>query len=183
MRLEYPADQLALLSLWAGADVSHWTAVAGRVRSPGVIVAGGFDTGPAGVGDCVQLLHLTFDVVAPTRGCGVIVTALTDDLAGAVVEYTGEPTEMLRLGIASVAGDPMGVRYTVPAGIGGRVRVAVYDRTGALVRVLVDGVCRPGTHTVQWDGREDDGRSAPPGVYLCRLQAGGAAASQPIARR
>jgi hypothetical protein len=58
----------------------------------------------------------------------------------------------------------------------GRVRLAVYDLQGRLVRRLVDGDLPAGAHTRAWNGRGDDGRRLAGGSYLVRLDADGAAA-------
>ena len=53
------------------------------------------------------------------------------------------------------------------------VRLAVYDAFGRRVRVLRDGATQyAGEHRLSWDGRDDAGREAAPGVYLARLVAG-----------
>lgn len=52
-----------------------------------------------------------------------------------------------------------------------RVRLAVYDIRGALVRTLVDEKRAAGEHRVSWDGRDAFGRSAASGVYFYRLEA------------
>jgi hypothetical protein len=63
------------------------------------------------------------------------------------------------------------IRYDLP---GARpVRLQVYDVSGRLVRILVDGEIQlAGRHEIVWDGRDDTGQAAASGVYLCRLQAG-----------
>ena len=44
---------------------------------------------------------------------------------------------------------------------------------GRAVRTLVRDVIVPaGRHAVVWDGRADDGRELPSGVYFSRLEAG-----------
>ncbi len=53
-----------------------------------------------------------------------------------------------------------------------RVRLEVFGVDGRRVAVLLDGSLPPGPGRVVWDGRGDDGRPAPSGVYLCRLSAG-----------
>lgn len=54
------------------------------------------------------------------------------------------------------------------------VRVTVHDAAGHLVRVIEDGVARAsGRQETAWDGRNDDGRAAPAGVYLATVTAGG----------
>ena len=53
------------------------------------------------------------------------------------------------------------------------VRLAVYDAFGRRVRVLRDGASQDaGEHRLSWDGRDELGRAAAPGVYLARLVAG-----------
>ncbi len=53
------------------------------------------------------------------------------------------------------------------------VQLAIYDTRGRQVRALISGDVVPaGRHTLVWDGRGDDGRELPSGVYLSRLQAG-----------
>lgn len=54
-----------------------------------------------------------------------------------------------------------------------QARLAVYDLRGALVRTLLDGTVEPGTHRLEWDGRDSRGRRAASGVYFLRLSAGG----------
>jgi len=54
------------------------------------------------------------------------------------------------------------------------VSIEVFDAAGALVRRLITGAQMPaGNHTVDWQGRHDDGRSMAAGVYLVRMRAGG----------
>jgi len=52
---------------------------------------------------------------------------------------------------------------------GGRVRAAVYDAAGRLVRVLADRRAPAGALSLRWDGRAEDGRSAASGVYFLRI--------------
>jgi hypothetical protein len=60
-----------------------------------------------------------------------------------------------------------------------RVRLALYDAAGRLVRMLADGPREAGEQAVRWDGRDDGGRAIAPGLYLARLSAG----AQTITRR
>jgi hypothetical protein len=50
--------------------------------------------------------------------------------------------------------------------------VAVYNSAGQVVRSLTDGVIPAGYHRLTWDGRDNAGRSAAPGIYYCRMRAG-----------
>jgi len=52
----------------------------------------------------------------------------------------------------------------------GPVEVAVYDLGGRRVAVLADGMFAAGEHSLIWDGRTGDGRSAPAGQYRCVLK-------------
>jgi len=54
----------------------------------------------------------------------------------------------------------------------GRVRLAIYDVTGRLVRTLLDGVRNAGDQRVFWDGKDDRGSLVGSGVYLYQLEAG-----------
>ncbi|MCK4414393.1 MAG: hypothetical protein KAY32_12695 [Candidatus Eisenbacteria sp.] len=63
------------------------------------------------------------------------------------------------------------IRYTLPRHE--RVRLAIFDATGRLVRTLREGGEDPGRHVVHWDARGPAGRPLPCGVYFCRLDAGG----------
>jgi hypothetical protein len=53
------------------------------------------------------------------------------------------------------------------------VRLDVYSVSGARVRTLFRGEVAPGTHTVTWDGKDEEGRPQPAGAYFYRLQGAG----------
>ncbi len=52
----------------------------------------------------------------------------------------------------------------------GMADVTVYDISGRRVATLFRGRVDAGSHAATWDGRFDDGRLAPAGVYRCVLQ-------------
>ena len=54
-----------------------------------------------------------------------------------------------------------------------RVRAHIYDRTGRLVRALAEQQQSDGVQQIRWDGRTDDGKRLPAGVYFCRLSTDG----------
>lgn len=60
------------------------------------------------------------------------------------------------------------------------VRLRIYEPSGRLVRVLVDGPRPGGRHESVWDGTDRNGEPVPSGVYLYRLDAVG---SDPVTRR
>ena len=52
-----------------------------------------------------------------------------------------------------------------------RVRLAIHDLSGRLVRVVAEGAFEAATsHRVAWDGRDDHGATVPSGVYFARLE-------------
>jgi aminopeptidase N len=63
----------------------------------------------------------------------------------------------------------------------GEARLTVYDVRGARVRVLADGPRPAGTYRATWDGLDEHGRRAGPGLYLVRLESAGQARTQRLA--
>ncbi|MEE9189571.1 MAG: lamin tail domain-containing protein, partial [Candidatus Neomarinimicrobiota bacterium] len=61
-------------------------------------------------------------------------------------------------------------RYTLTQDLD--VSLIIYDLNGKLIKTLVDQSYRAGTHQVQWDGRDKQGRFIGSGVYLYRLNSG-----------
>ena len=68
--------------------------------------------------------------------------------------------------------------YAIPSA--GRVRLAVHDVHGRLVRTLVDRPEPAGSYTENWNGLSRQGSSAAPGVYFIRLEAGGQALTEKV---
>ena len=62
------------------------------------------------------------------------------------------------------------IRYMVPERV--EVRIDVYNSMGQRVRSLVKGQHEPGTYTVNWNGKDDNGRQASAGMYLYKMKAG-----------
>jgi hypothetical protein len=61
---------------------------------------------------------------------------------------------------------------TIESPTSGTQRVDVQDIAGRRVRLLADGEFAAGMRHVMWDGRDDEGRSLPPGMYRLTLHAG-----------
>ena len=55
----------------------------------------------------------------------------------------------------------------------GTVQLSVYNLQGQEVRTLVSGQMNPGHHTINWNGRDTNGKLMPSGVYLYKLQVNG----------
>jgi hypothetical protein len=64
-----------------------------------------------------------------------------------------------------------------------RVSLAIYDLQGRRVRGLLDERREAGEGRASWDGRDDAGRRASAGVYLCRLEADGTRVSRRLVKR
>jgi len=62
------------------------------------------------------------------------------------------------------------IQYDLPEN--SQVQVAIYDMLGRKVRTLVSGFENAGFKAVQWQGRNDFGRSVGAGVYIYQIQAG-----------
>jgi len=50
------------------------------------------------------------------------------------------------------------------------VTLKVYDLRGRLVKTLVDREAGPGDYSIEWDGKDDQGKAVPSGVYLYRFE-------------
>jgi hypothetical protein len=61
-----------------------------------------------------------------------------------------------------------------------RVHLEVYDLSGRVVRTLMDGSGRLGENRVTWDGRNEQGRLVPSGMYFCRLICGSSAQTRAV---
>ena len=62
------------------------------------------------------------------------------------------------------------IRYAVPAA--GAVSIRVYSVRGQLVRTLRQESGNPGTYEVRWNGKDDQGRQSPSGIYFVSVQQG-----------
>lgn len=58
------------------------------------------------------------------------------------------------------------------------VELVICNLLGQKIRILATGKQAGGVHSVIWDGKDESGRDAASGVYLCRLRAGGASESK-----
>jgi len=61
------------------------------------------------------------------------------------------------------------IQFALPAQ--SRVKLAVYNITGQQVRVLVDGNVNAGYHSVNWNGKDQNGLTAANGIYFYRMEA------------
>ena len=62
------------------------------------------------------------------------------------------------------------IRYVLPKN--DFVRLAIYDISGQLLRSLLKGEECAGTHTVSWNGMDEQGSSVSSGIYFYCLETG-----------
>jgi hypothetical protein len=72
-------------------------------------------------------------------------------------------------------------RFAYAAASGARVALDVFDAAGRRVRTLAGGTA-PAAGAIDWDGRDDFGRTVAPGVYPYRLAVGDRAATGRVLR-
>jgi hypothetical protein len=54
----------------------------------------------------------------------------------------------------------------------GEISLAIYDADGRLIRTLVARSQQAGYHTVHWNGKDNEGRIVPSGIYFCCFKLG-----------
>lgn len=100
-----------------------------------------------------------------------------ESAAAAPATVSGAPTPVLpgAFALAQNVPNPFNpsTRLVFDTPRGGRVRLAVYDLSGRLVRLLVDESRDAGRHEVTWDGTDDRGQKVGSGVYVGRMEADG----------
>ena len=72
------------------------------------------------------------------------------------------------------------ISFDLPGEAPSHVTLAVFNLRGERLATLVDGPLPAGRHTVSWRGRNDDGRRAAAGTYICQLQHGGRVATRTL---
>ncbi|MBA7592045.1 hypothetical protein ES708_34218 [subsurface metagenome] len=63
------------------------------------------------------------------------------------------------------------IQYSIPQN--STVTLKVYDTAGRKIKALENGYKTVGTHSVVWDGKDENGNAAASGIYFYRLQAKG----------
>jgi hypothetical protein len=90
------------------------------------------------------------------------------------VDYTYDPTLPTDYNLSYNYPNPFNpttnIQFSLP--MRSDVELTVYNILGAEVTRLTEGTLAAGTYTVQWDGRDHNGRAVASGVYLYRLEAG-----------
>lgn len=105
-------------------------------------------------------------------------------MLGINLSFSGSITGIADLPAVFSVGEPYpnpfnpstSIEFTLPSAE--RVSLTVFDITGRKVRDLVSGPLSAGSHTVSWDGRDENGREISSGVYIARIIAGQETASR-----
>ena len=62
------------------------------------------------------------------------------------------------------------ISFDLPRAV--EVRLAIYDASGRIIRTLVDEAMPAGNHAIEWDGKDNAGRSVSTGVFFYQMTAG-----------
>jgi hypothetical protein len=140
-------------------------------------------TGGAFTGDQICAYFAGQD---PSSGSVVGVSAHPTGTATPVLPELPESTRGAQIGLRLLANSPNPfnpstlLRFELDRP--GRVDLKVYNLAGRLVRVLESAApYGAGEHDVEWNGRDDGGRSVASGVYVVQIRAGEESASQRVA--
>jgi hypothetical protein len=117
---------------------------------------------------------------APASGTASIYVGVTADPASPAPL---PPADALRFGMSLPTPNPFNPTTRIDFRVDGKARTTmhVFDVRGALVRTLVDENLPSGDHTVQWDGRNDQGAEVASGAYFVALVSGSDLTSRKIA--
>jgi len=117
--------------------------------------------------------------LSPTAGSGVV--ALRQPSAGPdgdLAAGSGSLREAVRrYGVRGLSFSVTRAAAVAP------VEIRVYSMSGRLVRTLVAQRLDPGVYEIGWDGNDDRGRPASPGVYVAVMTAGSYSAKQRLILR
>ena len=83
----------------------------------------------------------------------------------------GRPAVMLGQNSPNPFGSSTMIQFELPQAA--RVRLAIHDGAGRLVRVIENGDLLPGRYSRLWDGRDADGRAVPSGLYFYSAESSG----------
>jgi hypothetical protein len=144
---------------------------AARTNSTGAWSASGFETGTAYLATPYRpgriFAPASADFAAATGALNFTADRATDVT---LVEGRGPHGFALHPNAPNPFNAETAIRFDL--GEASAIRLALYDSSGRLARVLVDGSLAAGTHTITWDATGSDGEALSSGVYLVRLAAG-----------
>lgn len=136
-----------------------------------------------------QLGEVQFKFAAADTGGLSMVEACVDDLeiiarmgSSDAPEISGQDPSVPRFAFSGSRAVPVvqatEIVFALPSAA--RVEIAIYDVSGRAVRTLAEGIFAAGQHAVPWDVRDDSGRAVSAGVYYCRMETPGFAATRTL---
>jgi hypothetical protein len=125
---------------------------------------------PSGYGVGAYHTDLTITSNDPTSPHGLHVVMIIGDLSGVGSLPVNSPMVSSLKNYPNPFNPRTWVQFENPAA--GRVRLAIFDLKGRVVRHLLETDLPAGTHEVLWDGRSDEGRAVASGTYLVVLSCG-----------
>lgn len=93
---------------------------------------------------------------------------MTSPLMTAVGDGGGTPKIALHQNFPNPFNPRTTISFTLPAS--GHVALTILDARGREVARLLDETVGAGTHSIDWTGVDNAGRSLPSGTYFCRLE-------------
>ncbi|MEO0128186.1 MAG: FlgD immunoglobulin-like domain containing protein [candidate division WOR-3 bacterium] len=76
-----------------------------------------------------------------------------------------------------ITGNGATIKYTVTNAE--KIKLVVYDITGKVVKTIINKYQEPGTYTVRWNGKDQNGKSVSAGIYFVTLDTG----TEPLTRK
>ncbi len=184
LNIMYPADTLEFLGVERTFLTADWIQLDGQSNEDGVLTIGGFNDVPLTKSGSGELFNLVFAYKDEIVGSfDFKITNLVDDFHNATAQFynlrfaglTSKPAEFkLYQNYQNPFNAGTRIRFDIPAGIDGKIRVrfSIYNLSGQLVQVLMDEERSAGTHEIVWDGRNATGAQVPSGLYIYQISAG-----------
>lgn len=179
LNLEYDRTVVEPVAVEAGE-------LMGRQGSEGLVLSSGpgnVDAAVLGTGATIsgsgELARVTFRVLGQGDARVALGSADARDSRNEKVSLNvaGGVTGGVKPVVATFLGanypNPFHGSTQIPLGLktAGLTKLAVFDVAGRLVKTLIDGPMEAGQRVVEWDGRDDGGRSVASGFYVIRLTA------------
>ena len=106
----------------------------------------------------------------------VAIDSLVSDVLGwfgytsGVSDRTLDPEKVIRLLLVGIVTKDAMIRFYLPEEK--TVNLSIYDKTGRLIRKLIDEKAKAGLNTVRWNGKDSYGNPISSGVYFYQLKTG-----------
>lgn len=168
-----PAAESAAIARWNG---SSWSTLGSGMTAGNV-----YPFGPRIYAMAVHAGHLYLGGDFAGAGYKPAAYVTRWELPGpSGVAETPRPVRVSLAAWPNPARGPVTLRVELPQP--GPITLEIVDVQGRRVRRLVTMSLPPGTHLLTWDGRDDAGREAAPGVYFARLATGAGSSSTRVIR-